>query len=154
MVGSEWSAPKGRSAPVPTNGPCRQSRSGDVVHTPCPLFVPIAEEGWADHEVARLAAREYLAPLLDKGLIHWCWAAPTTRCSSTPCRRSSAPSAIGRLGGGDGEGRKRPLEQDQRRRPPASPPRYFVTDIPERFKRVGGAFLGAPLTDVTTVVLD
>ena len=30
----------------------------------CPLFVPIVEEGWVEHEAARLIAREYLAPLL------------------------------------------------------------------------------------------
>lgn len=30
----------------------------------CPLFVPIVEEGWIDHEATRLIAREYLAPLL------------------------------------------------------------------------------------------
>ena len=33
-------------------------------------------------------------------------------------------------------------------------PRYFVTDAAERFERVGGAFLGAPLTNVATVALD
>jgi glutamate racemase len=30
----------------------------------CPLFVPIVEEGWVDHEATRLIAREYLEPLL------------------------------------------------------------------------------------------
>ena len=30
----------------------------------CPLFVPLVEEGWTDHEAARLIAREYLAPLV------------------------------------------------------------------------------------------
>jgi glutamate racemase len=30
----------------------------------CPLFVPLVEEGWVDHEATRLVAREYLAPLL------------------------------------------------------------------------------------------
>jgi len=34
----------------------------------CPLFVPLAEEGWTDGEVARLVAREYLAHLADTGL--------------------------------------------------------------------------------------
>jgi glutamate racemase len=29
----------------------------------CPLFVPLAEEGWTDDEVALLAARRYLTPL-------------------------------------------------------------------------------------------
>jgi glutamate racemase len=37
---------------------------------------------------------------------------------------------------------------------PASPPRYFVTDIPDRFERVGGSFLGEQLQGVTTVSLD
>ncbi|MDO5058738.1 MAG: glutamate racemase, partial [Neisseria sp.] len=30
----------------------------------CPLFVPLVEEGWIDHEVTRLTAQEYLKPLL------------------------------------------------------------------------------------------
>jgi glutamate racemase len=31
----------------------------------CPLFVPLVEEGWVDHEATRLIAEEYLAPLLE-----------------------------------------------------------------------------------------
>lgn len=31
----------------------------------CPLFVPLVEEGWTEHEAARLIAREYLEPLID-----------------------------------------------------------------------------------------
>lgn len=34
----------------------------------CPLFVPLAEEGWTDNEVARQAARNYLDALLSKGI--------------------------------------------------------------------------------------
>jgi glutamate racemase len=30
--------------------------------------VPLVEEGWIDHEVTRLVAREYLAPILDEGV--------------------------------------------------------------------------------------
>jgi glutamate racemase len=39
----------------------------DVVITAraCPLFVPLVEEGWTDHDATRLVAREYLAPLVD-----------------------------------------------------------------------------------------
>lgn len=37
-----------------------------AVHTvACPLFVPLAEEGWHDHPVTYLIAREYLKPLFD-----------------------------------------------------------------------------------------
>ncbi|HEV8234712.1 MAG TPA: glutamate racemase, partial [Gemmatimonadaceae bacterium] len=30
----------------------------------CPLFVPLVEEGWTDHEATRLIARQYLEPLV------------------------------------------------------------------------------------------
>jgi glutamate racemase len=32
----------------------------------CPLFVPLAEEGWTDGEIPILVAKKYLSPLLDK----------------------------------------------------------------------------------------
>lgn len=34
-----------------------------VVEQPCPLFVPLVEEGWFDHPATELVANEYLAPL-------------------------------------------------------------------------------------------
>lgn len=30
----------------------------------CPLFVPLVEEGWTEHDATRLVAREYLEPLI------------------------------------------------------------------------------------------
>ena len=40
----------------------------DVVGVPCPLFVPLVEEGWLDHPVTRLTAEEYLRPLRKHGI--------------------------------------------------------------------------------------
>ena len=40
-----------------------------------------------------------------------------------------------------------------KRNPPAQP-RFFVTDVSERFERVGGGFLGLPLGRVTQIDLD
>jgi glutamate racemase len=34
-----------------------------VISRPCPLFVPLAEEGWTDHPVSQMVADEYLADL-------------------------------------------------------------------------------------------
>jgi glutamate racemase len=34
-----------------------------VEQRPCPLFVPLVEEGWFDHPAAELIARDYLDPL-------------------------------------------------------------------------------------------
>jgi len=40
-----------------------------VVHSqPCPLFVPLVEEGWLDTAATRLIAGEYLRPLLANGI--------------------------------------------------------------------------------------
>lgn len=34
----------------------------------CPLFVPLAEEGWVDNEIARLTVEEYLRELVEKDI--------------------------------------------------------------------------------------
>jgi len=39
-----------------------------VSAAPCPLFVPLAEEGWGDHPITDQVAEIYLRPLLDTGL--------------------------------------------------------------------------------------
>lgn len=36
-----------------------------VTAVACPLFAPFVEEGWTNHEATRLVAKEYLAPLLE-----------------------------------------------------------------------------------------
>ncbi len=38
----------------------------NVFSQPCPLFVPLAEEGWEDHEVTMLTIKEYLTTLLQE----------------------------------------------------------------------------------------
>ena len=39
-----------------------------TVSRSCPLFVPLAENGWTDNEVAYLTAKEYLQPMKDAGV--------------------------------------------------------------------------------------
>ena len=34
----------------------------------CPLFVPLAEEGWTNNEVAKLTVKEYLSELVSKDI--------------------------------------------------------------------------------------
>ncbi len=40
----------------------------NVFSKPCPLFVPLVEEGWEDHEVTQLTIKEYLTSLLQKDI--------------------------------------------------------------------------------------
>jgi glutamate racemase len=133
-------------------------RSDVVVHAvACPLFVPLAEEGWACHEVARLAAREYLAPLLEEKIDTL-----VLGCTHYPLLKQTLQEVVGpdvRLVDSAQETAKAVasrLEEYQLlcQTVPVQPPRYFVTDIPDRFKRVGGAFLGEELHGVETVSLD
>jgi glutamate racemase len=44
------------------------STRAEVVGQPAPLLVPLAEEGWVDGEVPRLAAARYVAPLARAGV--------------------------------------------------------------------------------------
>ena len=39
-----------------------------VIARACPLFVPLAEEGWTDNEVARLATAAYLRDMKEQGM--------------------------------------------------------------------------------------
>jgi glutamate racemase len=128
-----------------------------VYSAACPLFVPLAEEGWASHEVARLAAREYLAPLLEMGIDTL-----VLGCTHYPLLKPMLQEVVGanvQLVDSAQETAKvvaSVLKELQLLHQTASaqPPRYFVTDIPDRFERVGGAFLGEKLQGVTTVSLE
>jgi glutamate racemase len=56
----------------------------------CPLFVPLAEEGWSDHPVTDLVAEHYLRPLLDRGI-----EALILGCTHYPLLRPSLERVVG-----------------------------------------------------------
>lgn len=62
----------GTPATVRSDAYGRRLRQADpaaqVFAAACPLFVPLAEEGWVEGEVPDLAARRYLAPLIEAGV--------------------------------------------------------------------------------------
>lgn len=124
----------------------------DVVSTACPLFVPLAEEGWAEHEIARLAAEEYVGPIrndidtLVLGCTHYPLLKETLHQVLGPAvelvdsAEETAKIVVQYLG-------------DQRNQSQAAKIGFFVTDVPTRFERVGSAFLGKNLGDVQQVSL-
>lgn len=133
----------------------RENPGAEVVSAACPLFVPLAEEGWADHQVARIAAEEYLAPLrrsqvdtLVLGCTHYPLLKPLLSRILGPEIRlidSAAATAMAV--------RDLLVEQGLCCRDGRGGVRFFVTDVPERFCRVGGSFLGQPLGAVEQVDL-
>jgi glutamate racemase len=134
------------------SGPARGALR--VFEQACPLFVPLAEEGWTEGEVPRLAAQRYLAPLLAHEidtLILGCTHYPLLRGviaevagpsvalvdsgAETACMTQARLEALGLARRGPERGRCT----------------VFVTDRPQRFREIGTAFLGEPLESVEVV---
>ena len=47
---------------------CEKDSEMQVFTKACPLYVPLAEEGWTDNEVSRQAAKRYLDELVETGI--------------------------------------------------------------------------------------
>ncbi len=63
----------------------------EVFERACPLFVALTEEGWADSEVARMVAEEYLRPLREREV-----SALVMGCTHYPILRRVIQEAVGR----------------------------------------------------------
>lgn len=113
----------------------------------CPLFVPLAEEGWLDRPATVEIAREYLIPLRNAGidvLILGCTHYPVLEGvirlvlgegvalvdSGLGCAEA-VRAGMGSPAGGRGG------------------VRYFVSDMPERFREIGRVFMGEEIRGVT-----
>jgi len=138
-----------------------------VVARECPLLVPLAEEGWADHPVTAQVAAEYLEPLraarIDT-LILGCTHYPLLK--ATIARVMGPDVALVDSAEALAEAAARELEASGLARPngkaAAAPApgeaagtlRFFLSDIPWKFAEAGARFLGQPLGEVETVNLD
>ena len=135
----------------------RMNREIEVVTRACPLFVPLAEEGWVDNEVARATARLYLQGLKDEGVDTL-----VLGCTHYPLLKGVIAETMG-----DGvqlvdsaEETARTVAEILRGRDLLRPSsekgnhHYFVTDVPAGFIRVGNRFLGGRLGDVYQVNLE
>lgn len=125
-----------------------------VIAQACPLFVPLAEEGWADHKATAMIAREYLFPLkLEKidTLILGCTHYPVLRTAIAVAMEgevelidSGAAAAIEV---------EKALEEHGLRNPSTHTPnlQFYVSDLPARFTEVGERFLGQKMGRVHRV---
>ncbi len=121
----------------------------------CPLFVPLAEEGWLDNQVTLEVARQYLRPLVKKNidtLILGCTHYPllkkvirkvlgkkiqfvdSAQELAAQAREILAKKALG-----------------SRRKPTSAKRRFYVSDEPLRFKKIGRRFLGKRIKSVQKV---
>jgi len=118
-----------------------------VVSRACPLFVPLAEEGWVDNDVARQVARIYLEDLGRDGIDTL-----VLGCTHYPLLRRVIGDAIGpdvtlvdSAVAAAHAVRARLIASGQLPAAGAKPgagDHFFVTDSSERFREVGSRFLG------------
>lgn len=132
------------------------SPDATVTALACPLFVPLAEEGWLDTEVTRMVAREYLGPLVEAGIDTL-----VLGCTHYPLLKGAIGSVVGRdvrlIDSAEETAaetaatlRERALESVESG---AVKHRFIASDAPEQFLRVGRRFLGSSIDGVETVTL-
>lgn len=131
--------------------------NAQVTAKSCPLFVPLAEEGMVKHPATRLIAEEYLHPMMALGidtLILGCTHYPIL----TPLLREILGPNIHIIDSAKAVAQtvEQSLQQHQLTADKNSPVginMFFATDVSQRVERVGSAFLGHDLGEVTLVDL-
>jgi glutamate racemase len=125
-----------------------------VIERPCPMFVPLAEEGWADNEVTRTIAATYLADL--RGKVDTL----VLGCTHYPILREVIQETIGAdvrlIDSGEATALEVKTLLKDKKLARLTPPtgalerhlcddldHFYVTDAAERFARVAERFLAA-----------
>ena len=126
-----------------------------VIERACPLFVPLAEEGWANSDVARTVACDYLSELNETTL-----SALVLGCTHYPILKDIISETVGRevklIDSGAATARdvesllessdlthEDTLDLYQERQLCDDLDHFYVTDAAERFAKVAERFLGS-----------
>lgn len=130
----------------------------EVIASAAPLLVPLAEEGWTDGDVPRLAAAKYLAPLCSEGidtLLLGCTHYPLLRSTieATLSELTSTPVTVVDSATAVAQAVADLLEERNRssRRQSLGRHTFLATDAPDAFSVIGSSFLGLPLEHVELV---
>jgi glutamate racemase len=140
----------------------RRRPEATIATRPAQLFVSLAEEGWIDGQVVTDIARRYLDPLMaefpDGGpdcLVLGCTHFPVL----AQAIQGVLPSGVCLIDSAETTARwvAEELEARGLLRPKgngAGTARFFATDDPERFAKVGEIFLGEPLAPADVTLVD
>jgi glutamate racemase len=134
----------------------RLDSSSRVVEVPCPLFVSLAEEGWAETDVAHMVAGKYLSDIKARDvdtLVLGCTHYPILRrviqeTIGARVRLIDSGEAVARDVAAllEGDSLSRVSSEDERTRERElcdDLDHFYVTDAAERFSRVAERFLGS-----------
>jgi glutamate racemase len=122
----------------------------------CPLFVPLVEEGWTDHQATHLVAEEYLQPLVASHVDTL-----VLGCTHYPLLKSVIGEVVGRnvrlIDSAEetaAETGRLLAERGLCAEPGAKVRHRFVaSDAPDHFSRMASRFLGKPIDGMETVTL-
>lgn len=123
---------------------------------PCPLFVPLAEEGWLDQSVTRDIAKIYLTPLIEQDVD-----TIVLGCTHYPLLKSVIQEVAGEsvrlIDSAEETARviRDTLYKENLISSKESEPehQFFVSDIPAQFREIGERFLGRSLQPLSQVNL-
>ncbi|HAM39633.1 MAG: glutamate racemase [Elusimicrobia bacterium RIFOXYC2_FULL_34_12] len=128
-----------------------------VINHACPLFVPLAEEGWINNQASKIIAVEYLKSIKNSG-------ADTVilGCTHYPLLKKVIYEVLGRkikLIDSASEVAKKVkniLEEENLINPSNKKGRkeFFVSDAPQKFKKLGEMFLNEKIVTVTKVNIE
>lgn len=135
----------------------RHAPNAEIHALACPLFVALAEEGYAGKPATRLIAEEYLAPLREAGVDTL-----VLGCTHYPLLKGDIAAVMGdqvhlidsatEVARAVGE---RLLARNHHSEAGRSPTHaFYVSDTPEKFARVGRRFLGHDVAPVHLVDLE
>jgi glutamate racemase len=137
------------------------STRAEVIGQPAPLLVPLAEEGWTDGEVPRLAVRRYIEPLALAGVdvvVLGCTHYPILRPVIEAEVRARIGPDVAVVDSAQASARDvkefltaRGLTRDDGQA--RGKVKLLVTDLPRTFAEVASRFLGDAVGDVEQVDL-
>jgi len=154
----------GRVGVIGTEGTIESQAYSEAIHhlkssiqvfgQACPLIVPLVEEGWLDKPVALEIVKEYLVPLLENQIDTL-----VLGCTHYPLLKNLLASVAGpnvRLIDSAEETARtvgRQLKDLKLEAPAGSPVmrRFFVSDAPDKFEKVGQRFLGEAIPGVKKI---
>ena len=123
----------------------------------CPLFVPLVEEGWVNHDVTEQVARIYLAEVFDGGakpdvLLLGCTHYPLLR----PLLERLVPAGVTIVDSAESTAAavREQIGISNSPSPIKSSLQCFATDSMEKFRRLGEKFLGRAIENVQHVDVD
>jgi len=125
-----------------------------IYSKPCPLFVALAEEGYVDKPATKLIAVDYLAELANKNIDTL-----ILGCTHYPLMKNAIAAVMGPKVALIDSAQEtamavnKTLEQFGLLNPSKKPgqKRFFVSDSPEKFKKIGERFLGRRIGKVELV---